>query len=70
MTAPVTHRGIEIRRYDVPCTPWVWSHCETDGYGTADTIAEAREQIDRHLELVGAIAERDAKRDRQPAEAG
>ena len=49
MIRPTTHRGIEIRQFDVPCTPFVWSHDETDGYGTAETLAEARAQIDAHL---------------------
>lgn len=49
MPAPVTHRGIKIRSFDVPCTPFVWVHDETDGYGTAETIEEAIEQIDSHL---------------------
>ncbi|WP_411839218.1 hypothetical protein [Paracoccus sp. ME4] len=49
MIRPTIHRGIEIRQFDVPCTPFVWSHDETDGYGTAETLAEARTQIDAHL---------------------
>ncbi|MFG6082293.1 hypothetical protein ACEUZ9_002938 [Paracoccus litorisediminis] len=45
----VVYRDIEIRRFDVPCTPWVWTHCEADACGSAETLEEAQEQIDRHL---------------------
>lgn len=44
-----THRGIEIRTFDIPCTPFVWVHEETDGHGIAETLDEARKQIDQHL---------------------
>lgn len=47
--APATYRGIEIRTFDIPCTPFVWVHEETDGHGTAETLQEAHQQIDRHL---------------------
>ncbi|MDS9467322.1 hypothetical protein RGQ15_07010 [Paracoccus sp. MBLB3053] len=47
--AGINYRGIDIRKYDVPCTPWVWTSCETDGLGSAETLDEAQEQIDRHL---------------------
>jgi hypothetical protein len=49
MPQEFTHRGIPIRTFDVPCTPFVWVHEETDGHGTAETLKEARDQIDRHL---------------------
>lgn len=49
MTGPVTHHGIEIREFDVPCTPYVWTHDETDGHGTAETLEQACAQIDAHL---------------------
>lgn len=58
MTAPhqspghgpgVIYRGIEIRRFDVPCTPWVWTHCEADACDMAETLKEAQAQIDRRL---------------------
>lgn len=59
MTAPhqftghgpgVIYRGIEIRRFDVPHTPWVWTHCEGDASDTAETLEEAQAQIDRLLD--------------------
>lgn len=46
------YRGIRIRTYEVPCTPFVWLHDELDGYGCAPTLEQAKEQIDRHLQLV------------------
>lgn len=46
---PEIYRGIEIRTYDLPHAPFVWTHDETDGYGTAGTLTEAKAQIDRHL---------------------
>lgn len=49
MTDIVTHRGIQICRYDVPYTPFFWTHDETDGYGLACTVAVAKDQIDKHL---------------------
>jgi hypothetical protein len=49
MPQEFAHRGIPIRTFDVPCTPFVWVHEETDGHGTAETLDEARAQIDRHL---------------------
>ncbi|WDA11431.1 hypothetical protein [Paracoccus marcusii] len=49
MTQPVIHRGITIRQFEVPCTPYVWTHDETDGHGTAETLDQARAQIDAHL---------------------
>lgn len=49
MTASTTHRGIEIVQLDVPSTPFVWFHDETDGHGEADTVEEAQAQIDAHL---------------------
>ncbi|MCT4334266.1 hypothetical protein MU516_15480 [Paracoccus sp. YLB-12] len=49
MPLEFTHRGIPIRTFDVPCTPFVWVHEETDGHGTAESLQEARAQIDRHL---------------------
>lgn len=51
---PIRYRGIQITRFDVPCTPFVWVHDETDGHGEAVTVEEARAQIDAHLALVGA----------------
>lgn len=48
----VQHRGIHIRRFDVPCTPFVWTDDATDGHGTAETLDEARAQIDRHLDAM------------------
>lgn len=44
-----SHRGIPIRRFDVPCTPYVWTHDESDGHNTAETLDQARAQIDAHL---------------------
>ncbi|RNF34064.1 hypothetical protein [Paracoccus methylarcula] len=46
---PIFHRDIEIRRTDVPWHPYIWSHDESDGHGTAWTVEEARNQIDAHL---------------------
>lgn len=46
---PIYHRGIQITRFDVPCTPFVWVHCETDGHGQAETVEDAKAQIDAHL---------------------
>lgn len=51
LPTPATYRGIEIRTFDIPCTPFVWVHEETDGHGTAETLQEARAQIDRHLSV-------------------
>ncbi|WP_265499916.1 hypothetical protein [Paracoccus beibuensis] len=45
-----TYRGIQIRQFDVPCTPYVWTHDETNGHDMAETLKEARAQIDRHLD--------------------
>lgn len=49
MSAPVEYRGIPIRTFDVPSTPFVWVHEESDGHGSAETLDEACAQIDRHL---------------------
>lgn len=49
MSGETTHRGVAIRSFDIPCTPFVWVHDETDGHGTAETLEEARQQIDRHF---------------------
>lgn len=49
MPEPETYRGIEICQYDVPLTPFVWTHDETNGYGVASTMLQAMQQIDRHL---------------------
>ena len=49
MNDPLIYRGIQICRYDVPHTPYVWTHDETDGYGTARSLVDARAQINRHL---------------------
>lgn len=46
------YRDVIIRTYDVPCTPYVWTHDELDGHGQAETIEKAKRQIDRHLALV------------------
>ena len=46
---PILYRGIQITRFDVPCTPFVWVHDETDGHGEAVTADEAKAQIDAHL---------------------
>ena len=49
MTQPVVHRGITIHQFDIPYTPYVWTHDETDGHGTAETLDQARAQIDAHV---------------------
>lgn len=49
MTRPVKYRGVGVRQFDVLCTPDVWTHDETHGHGTADTLEQARAQINAHL---------------------
>ena len=49
MTAEVTYRGIAIRTFDIPCTPFVWVDDEGDAHGEAPTLDEAKRQIGRHL---------------------
>lgn len=53
MTAETTYRGIAIRTFDVPCTPYVWVHDEGDMHGVAATLDEARRQIGRYLGPLG-----------------
>lgn len=48
----IEYRGVTIRTFEVPCTPFVWIHDELDGHGSAPTLDQAQAQIDRHLELV------------------
>lgn len=48
MSLVETYRGIDIRRFDVPCTPLAWVHEEQNGHGLAETIEQARAQIDQH----------------------
>lgn len=47
--APLTYRGASLMQTDMPGGVWTWTHDETDGHATAETFAEARAQIDRHL---------------------
>lgn len=56
----IEYRGVIIRTYEVPCTPYVWQHDELDGSGTAETLEEAQRQIDRHLRLIQRADEDDA----------
>lgn len=56
----IEYRGVTIRVYEVPCTPYVWTHDELDGGGTAETLEEAKDQIDRHLQLVARADEDEA----------
>ncbi|AGT08329.1 hypothetical protein [Paracoccus aminophilus] len=46
---PLTHRGIEIVRPDVPGAPVTWTHDESNARGTAETVEAARVQINIHL---------------------
>lgn len=48
MSLVETYRGIDICRFDIPCTPYTWVHEEQDGRGLAETIEHARQQIDQH----------------------
>ena len=50
------YRSIHIVEFEVPCTPFVWVHEETDGQGQAETVEEAKAQIDRHLGPEGGAA--------------
>lgn len=52
MTAVETHKGIIIREFDVPCTPFVWTDDDRDGHGVAEAVDEARAQIDHHWSRV------------------
>ena len=45
----ITHRGIAITRHEVPGASFTWTHDEADMCGEAETIIEAKRQIDRHL---------------------
>ena len=56
----IEYRGIIIRTFEVPCTPYVWRHDELDGGGTAETLEEAQAQIDRHMHLVERALEDEA----------
>ena len=56
----IEYRGVTIRVYEVPCTPYVWTHDELDGGGTAETLEEAQAQIDRHMHLVERALEDEA----------
>lgn len=42
----VMHRGIAIRTFDVPCTPFVWTDDRTGAADLAETLEQARQQID------------------------
>ncbi|MDF3606097.1 hypothetical protein PE067_08140 [Paracoccus sp. DMF-8] len=44
-----SYRGITILRPEVPGALYIWAHDETDAHGAAETIDEAKTQIDRHL---------------------
>lgn len=66
----ITHRGIAIRQPEVPGAPRIWSHCETDASGTADTIEDARRQINNHLrehEAANACPRNHPRDNRRPA---
>ena len=56
----IEYRGIIIRTFEVPCTPYVWRHDELDGGGTAETLEEAKDQIDKHMRLVQRASEDEA----------
>ena len=56
----IEYRGVTIRVYEVPCTPYVWTHDELDGGGTAETLEEAKDQIDKHMRLVQRASEDEA----------
>lgn len=44
------HRGVEIVQLDVPSTPFVWIHDETDHHEEAESPEAARAQIDAYLD--------------------
>lgn len=50
--AETEYKGVIIRTFEVPCTPFVWTHDELDGHGQAETLEQAKAQIDAHLKLV------------------
>lgn len=49
MSGSITYRGIQIVASDLPSGHYTWVHDEGDTRGTAETVEEARAQIDRHL---------------------
>lgn len=44
-----THHGITIRRADLPWPAYIWHDDASDGGGQAETLDEAKRQIDAHL---------------------
>ncbi|GLK65656.1 hypothetical protein [Paracoccus kondratievae] len=46
---PIIHRGITIRRAEVPGAPYEWTHDETDAHGMAPDLDAAKRQIDCYL---------------------
>lgn len=48
------HHRITIRRADLPWPAYTWHDDASDGGGHAETIEEARRQIDAHLRKANA----------------
>lgn len=57
MSAVEDYKGITIREFDVPCTPFVWTDDVRDGHGVAESIEQARQQIDAHWSRIVQQAE-------------
>lgn len=49
MTLIATHRGIAICQAEVPGAPLSWIHDETDAHGSAETLLDAKRQINLHF---------------------
>lgn len=46
------HRGIAIRRSEIPGSPFTWLHDEGDACGHASSEQQVKDQIDAHLALI------------------
>lgn len=49
MRSQIEYRGASIMLTDMPGPLFAWTHDATDGYGTASTLFQAKNQIDAHL---------------------